>query len=370
MSSLQTLGNPQVHCGHWVGASNRTCTATYAVRPYLVGPRCPVHTPAALAERTEPPSIDRATTDSARRVAVRRHADLYATAADLIDRYGWRLFLLGRSKRPVANCRTCPKAKVDPNHDPSRCACLTCHGPYAATNDPARLRAIFDAIPDGLLAVATGPLSNIVVIDVDTYQGGRIDPARMPPTLCAATGNDGWHLYYAYPGGPLPNSQKRIADGVDVRGDGGYAVLPPSIHPATKRPYRWANRRPVEEMPRALADACRPAPPGRPESHPADAAVSTLADRRGARGISSPAALLAAHLAAVDRAPEGKRRTTLYGAARGVARMVAAGAVDPLEAVAVLTDAGRRAGQTDRDINAAIVGGFRAEHVSTEGIAA
>ena len=61
---------------------------------------------------------------------------------------------------------------------------------------------------------------------------------------------------------------------------------------------------------------------------------------------------------------------TLYGAARGVARMVAAGAVDPLDAVAALTAAGRRAEQTDRDINAAIVGGFKAEHVSIEGIAA
>lgn len=299
-----------------------------------------------------------------------RHADLYAAAVDLIDVYGWRLFLLGRSKRPVANCRNCPSSKVDPTHNPALCNCLTCHGPYAATADPVRLRAIFEAIPGGLLAVATGPTSKVVVIDVDTYQGGRIDSARMPSTLCVATGNDGWHLYYAYPGGPLPNSQKRIAEGVDVRGDGGYAVLPPSIHPTTRRPYRWANARQVNEMPRALADACRPGPAARSTTSPAASAVPVRTIGSGARGISSPSALLAAHIAAVDRASEGKRRTVLYGASRGVARMVAAGVIEPLDAVAALTAAGRRAEQSERDINAAIVGGFRDENVAIGGIAA
>ncbi|GAA0904047.1 bifunctional DNA primase/polymerase [Virgisporangium aurantiacum] len=299
-----------------------------------------------------------------------RHAELYAAAVDLVERHGWRLFLLGRSKRPVANCPRCPSSKVDPSHNPALCNCLTCHGPYAATADPVRLRAIFEAVPGGLLAVATGAGSGLAVVDIDPNHGGRIDPARMPATLCAATGSGGWHLYYRYPGWPLPNSQSRLAAGVDVRGDGGYAVAPPSIHRATKRPYRWANTRPVNEMPRALADACRPAPAVRLDVDQADAPIPIRAARSGARGISSPAALLAAYVAAVERAPNGRRRTTLYGAARGVARMVGAGAVDPLDAVAALTAAGRRAEQTDRDINAAIVGGFKAEHVAIEGIAA
>jgi hypothetical protein len=88
------------------------------------------------------------------------------------------------------------------------------------------------------------------------------------------------------------------------------------------------------------------------------------------RGISSPSALLAAHLDAIARAPEGRRRHVLYGAARGVARMVAAGALTPADAHAALYAAGRHAGQTDRDTRAAITGGFRAESVATEGIAA
>nr|BFE66199.1 hypothetical protein GCM10020063_107250 [Dactylosporangium thailandense] len=87
-------------------------------------------------------------------------------------------------------------------------------------------------------------------------------------------------------------------------------------------------------------------------------------------GISSPAALLRAHLDATANAPAGKRRTTLYGAARGVARLVAAGAIDQADALAALTDAGRAADQTPREIRTAIAGGFRDEYVATEGIAA
>ena len=49
---------------------------------------------------------------------------------------GYPVFLLGRTKRPVANCPACPKADAEPSHDPEACRCLTCHGFYAATRDP------------------------------------------------------------------------------------------------------------------------------------------------------------------------------------------------------------------------------------------
>ena len=54
----------------------------------------------------------------------------------------------------------------------------------------------------------------------------------------------------------------------------------------------------------------------------------------------------------MTNAPEGRRRTTLYGAARGIARMVAAGAITPADAYTALYDAGVKAHQTDRDIRA------------------
>ncbi len=186
----------------------------------------------------------------------------------------------------------------------------------------------------------------------------------MPPTRCVRTGSDGWHLYYAHPGGKLA-AKLAGHPGIDIKADGGYVVAPPSIHPTTGKPYRRVGDRAVTEMPPPLLHPCRPAPSptGTPRATP------TTAVRRGG-GISSPAALLAAHLDAVDRAPEGRRRNALYGAARGVARMVAAGAITPADAYGALYDAGVRAQQTHRDIIAAIRGGFHAESVATEGIAA
>ena len=108
-------------------------------------------------------------------------------------------------------------------------------------------------------------------------------------------------------------------------------------------------------MPPALRAALAPPPRGRP------APLSGPPPTRRAGGISSPPALLAALLRAVQAAPEGRRRVTLYGAARGVARMVAAGAITEHDARAALTAAGLAAQQTERDIRAAIDGAFRDE---------
>ncbi|WP_033339158.1 bifunctional DNA primase/polymerase [Catenuloplanes japonicus] len=280
--------------------------------------------------------------------------------------HGWPVFVLGRSKRPVANCPACPKAEVDPTHDREACPCLACHGFYAATRDPQRIAAIVAAVPRGQLAVRTGAPSGLVVVDVDPAHGGTrtlftlIQTGMLPPTARVLTGSGGLHLYYAHPGQPIPCSQSMLGPGIDVRGDGGYAVLPPSIHQGTGCPYRWApGGWPVEEMPPALVTACAPEPTPAPSGAATDPV--TLAS---AGGISYPDRLLDALLHRVRTAGEGRRRTTLYGVARGVAKMVAAGCLTSTDAEAVLTGAGREAGQSEREIRAAIAGGFRAEGVA------
>jgi len=268
---------------------------------------------------------------------------------------GWPVFWLGKSKRPVVNCKACPKG----GHDPADCGHLTCHGFHAATTSPERIAAMRRAVPGGLLAIRTGQASGLAVIDIDPRNGGQIDHELMTPTAAVATGGGGWHLYYRHPGGPLlPDLPGH--PGVDVKADGGYTVAPPSVHPGTGKPYQWAARRAMSEMPPALRAALtRPEPPPVP-AVPA-AARTTPQRAAGAGGISDPAALLASHLRAIQNAPEGTRRRTLYGAARGVARMVTAGAITETEAVAALTAAGRAASQTDRDIHSAITAAFQAE---------
>ncbi|WP_349497319.1 bifunctional DNA primase/polymerase [Actinoplanes regularis] len=278
---------------------------------------------------------------------------------------GYPVFLLGRSKRPVANCPQCPKAgERKRSHDPEACDHLTCHGFYAATRDPDRITAMHTAVPGGLLAIRTGRVCDLAVVDIDPRNGGAIDRDLMPATRAVRTGSGGWHLYYRHPGCTLA-AKLRDHPGVDLKADGGYVVAPPSIHPSTGQPYRRIGDRAVIEMPRALVELSRPVEPA-----PTATPTGTVTPLHGGEGISDPAALLAANLQAVADAPEGTRRNTLYGAARGVARMVAAGALTADDAHAALYQAGRAAGQTDRDTRAAISGGFRAEGVALLAVAA
>jgi hypothetical protein len=107
--------------------------------------------------------------------------------------------------------------------------------------------------PDANVAIVTGRISGIVVVDVDLRHGGpdsiaAVEAAHgpLPPTVEAATGGGGRHLYYAHPGAALAN-RVGILPGVDVRGDGGCVVAPPSIHPGGGR-YAWVEGRGPGEL--------------------------------------------------------------------------------------------------------------------------
>ena len=199
------------------------------------------------------------------------------------------------------------------------------------------------------------------MVDIDPRDGGQLDRDLMAPTATVATGGGGWHLYYRHPGGPTLPALPGAA-GIDIKGDGGYVAAPPSVHPGTGKPYRWVFGRGVAEMPPALRAALTPPPAAAPA--PVVPPLTRPVPARAAGAISSPPALLAALLRSVREAPEGRRRATLYGAARGVARMVAAGALTEHDARAALEAAGTAAQQTPREIRAAINGAFADEGVA------
>src|SRR4051794_24647587 len=100
--------------------------------------------------------------------------DLLTAARDAAAR-GWPVFMLGRSKRPVANCNDCPPDA----HDPATCGHLTCHGFYAGTTDPQRVEQTVTAVPAGQLAARTGAVSGLVVVDVDPAHGGDASLAEL-----------------------------------------------------------------------------------------------------------------------------------------------------------------------------------------------
>src|SRR6266702_1240730 len=85
------------------------------------------------------------------------------------------------------------------------------------------------------IAIVTGSLSGIVVVDVEA--GGPVD--GLPPTVIAKTGGGGWHFYYKHPGYEFKNSARKLRELTDIRGDGGYVVAPPSLHKSGKH-YEWS----------------------------------------------------------------------------------------------------------------------------------
>ena len=100
--------------------------------------------------------------------------------------------------------------------------------------------------PDNNVAIVTGAVSGLVVLDIDSQHGGADSLARLerergplPRTLQALTVGGGRHIYFVHPGGVVRN-RVGIAPGIDLRGDGGYIVAPPSVHPSGK-PYQWAK---------------------------------------------------------------------------------------------------------------------------------
>ena len=60
----------------------------------------------------------------------------------------------------------------------------------------------------------------------------------LPDTVSLRTGGRGQHFYFQHPGVPIPNYAGKLGPGLDVRGEGGYVVAPPSIHLSGK-PYEW-----------------------------------------------------------------------------------------------------------------------------------
>lgn len=89
------------------------------------------------------------------------------------------------------------------------------------------------------IGIATGAVSGLLVLDLDTPEA--ITEAKalgLPDTVTVTTGK-GLHVYFRHPGGEIGN-RAGIKPGWDIRGDGGYVVAPGSVHPSGAH-YEWDN---------------------------------------------------------------------------------------------------------------------------------
>ena len=129
------------------------------------------------------------------------------------------------------------------------------HGHKDATTDPELVQAWWGETPWVNVGMPTG---NIVVFDADG-PGGEAQLQALaeahggvPDTLKVLTSR-GAHYYFLAPRGVhlSGNNQKRKKgeDGLDIKGWGGFVVLPPSVNKKSGFRYEWVNNLPIAVMP-------------------------------------------------------------------------------------------------------------------------
>jgi hypothetical protein len=177
----------------------------------------------------------------------------------------------------------------------------------SATTDAKTIASWWTRWRDANIGIATGRVSNLVVLDVDPRHGGddSLDAliahhGQLPDTVEALTGGGGRHIYFAFDGvDDLKNSVGSLGDGLDIRSEGGYVVAPPSMHASGIR-YEWE----ASSHPDDIKIAAPPRWITAVASYVAGSSASAKGDKTS-NGRVDPAAVLAG-------VPEGERNDTLF----------------------------------------------------------
>jgi len=204
------------------------------------------------------------------------------------------------------------------------------------------------------IAIATGRVSNIFVLDADNADAVRAIEARGIPakTPITITGN-GRHYYFSMPAFDVGNRAK-LLPGTDIRGTGGYVVAAPSKHPSG-RFYTWLDRawRPPT-APTWLLDLLKP--PGNGYAERKAAPRPDLNPRGKHYGRSA----FVAEYAVLCTAVEGQRNEQLNRSAFNLGQLIAAGLLDHGEVYDALLRAALYLGLSERESIAAITSGLNA----------
>ncbi len=203
-------------------------------------------------------------------------------------------------------------------------------GYLSATTDPAIVRTLFSKPGAKLIGVPTGPASEVDVLDFDYRHGAKpwedANQHRLPETRVHQSQNGGRHLLFRHAPG-VRNSAGRIGPGVDVRGAGGYVIVPPSPG------YTVISEAPIAPWPEWLLvpglalPKLKPAPP----TSSATPYVPTSDKRLEAFRLKL--------LANVRDAPDGQKHERLRDNAKALGGIAARAGFSNEEAVRWLLDA-------------------------------
>jgi hypothetical protein len=226
----------------------------------------------------------------------------------------------------------------------------TRRGFHDATTNPATIRRWWTARADYNIGIRTGAASGIWIFDIDidddkdgeaSLRDLEVEHGKLPATMQSITAH-GRHAWFAYTC-PIPSTCSRIGPGLDVRGDGGYIVAPPSIHPSG-RPYAWStdSAAAAATAPAWLIRLAQQRPEAKPygfrgpnhnqfKTKPYDSNRPNPA-RPGAYGRVA----LEREIAALAATAPGSRNHTLNRAAFSLFQLVAGGELDQRDVIAGL----------------------------------
>lgn len=203
---------------------------------------------------------------------------------------------------------------------------VTAHGYKDASRDATTITAWWSANPAALVAMPTGAVTGVVVLDVDVKSGvcgwdalEEMGVALTPHTPHAHTPSGGNHISFAYPGFEVRCSAGKIGAGLDVRADGGSIILPAPTGGYSWDPHLHPDKVPLAPMPQWLIDATRPKP---------------VAQQQVAKPVYEVPGLSVYGRAALDgagrdiiAAPAGAQETTLVGRCYWIGRLVGGGEI-------------------------------------------
>lgn len=171
---------------------------------------------------------------------------------------GWHVFpLRPRSKAPLI-----PKERGG-------------HGYLDATADRTQIETWWKHCPAANIGLACAA-SGLIAIDIDPRHDGddtfhelERNLGPLPATVRSLTGglDQGVHVLLKHPGGQVKEGKDALGPGIDIKADGGYVVMPPSIHPDSGRRYEWEtwpDELDVADAPRAWVRAMTNASPLQP----------------------------------------------------------------------------------------------------------
>lgn len=281
-------------------------------------------------------------------------------AALVFARRGWPVLPV-HSPRPGATPCSCAHPDCT---SPAKHPRIT-GGLKSATTDTAQIQQWWVQWRDANVGVRTGAESGLVVLDVDPRHSGHDTLARLerehgplPPGRTVTTGGDGLHLYFRHPGHRVANDAgTRLGPGLDIRGDGGYVLAPPSRHVSGGRYAVKARGGEVPPMPDWLLEALR-AP--RAERRSSPAAPDRRMFHRGDDTTAWARKALQGELDRLAQAPIGQRNNTLNRVAFRLGQIIAGGQLDEAEIEHLLVGRALDIGLGEREAVATVHSGISA----------